>query len=509
MSIVAIEWGVTPVDLSKINADYACFIKIGDELADNAMALLEVAIARDQPDILYSDEAIVYGHPPKIFHFYKPDYSPDMLLSYNYIRNLLCVKARLLRTINIPKHTHYDHFLYEVLLAVLPSSKKITHIDEVLYYHRSDKKRIGYHDFYANIDQNAGRAALQRYCQANGIEAEVKDGRYHGTYHLQYAIQGQPLVSIIIPFKDQAALLHACITSIIEKSTYKNIEIIGIDNGSQKKETIALMASLQQKDSRIQFHTLAIPYNFSLLNNYAATYFAKGEHLLLLNNDTQVIEPSWIEALLEHSQRSDVGVVGAKLLYADGAIQHCGILLGPFDRHAHKGLDNEQTGYFYFPHVVRNYHALTFACVMIKADIFRQLNGLCEELPAAYNDIDFCARVSALGYQNVYTPYAVLYHYESKSRGFDDSPKKVQLTMQAKLITQARHPVLFEKDSMYNKHLTDRDSDFSEKPTGEHKPSLRRFIKKLRRACKAFGILTVSRFVINRLISELIVRIKK
>lgn len=449
------------VSFQNITHEYTLFIKSGDALSPYAAQYLNLNISQQAPDMLYSDEAMVFENRTTL-NFYKPDYSPELLLSMNYFGNLLCVKTSLLKKIDQLESTTYENFLYEVVLKTLPFCKKITHIDEILYSRNASKSNIRYQDFYANFDQAAGRKLLENYCRMNHIDAEVLDGRYHGTYRLKYKIQGDPLMSIIIPFKGMPKLLDTCITSILEKSTYKNFEIIGVDNGSEDDETLGLMRTLAQKDARVQFHTLAVPFNYSFLNNEAVKRFAKGEHIIFLNNDTEVIEPEWIEAMLEHSQRPEVGIVGAKLLYPDHSIQHCGIILGRLVLHAHRQLPDKQPGYFYFPHVVRNYHALTFACAMMKADLFKKVGGLNEHLKIACNDVDICARVSELGYYNVYTPYAVLYHYESKSRGMDDTSEKIMLASWERELAAQSTPSLFLRDSFYNKHLTQYEDDFSE-----------------------------------------------
>ncbi|MES2204574.1 MAG: glycosyltransferase [Pseudomonadota bacterium] len=486
------------IDFKSIDSEYIFFIKNGDALSDYAKQCLLFNLALKDSDILYSDEAIIDNNNKK-FNFYKPDYSPELILSMNYFRNLLCIKTSLLKEIKTIDSVCYENFLYELVLKILPKCKTITHIDEVLYHGYSPKNKVSYEDFYTDFDQVAGRKLLENYCQDNAIEVQVLDARYHGTYRLKYVIQGEPLISIVIPFKDMPELLDACITSILEKSTYKNFEIIGIDNGSKKETTLKLMQALKQKDLRVQFHSLDIPFNYSVLNNEAVNQFAKGEHIIFLNNDTEVIKPEWIEAMLEHSQRPQVGVVGAKLLYPDHSIQHCGMILGGLVLHAHRQLPDNQPGYFYFPHVVRNYHAVTFACTMMKTALFKEVGGLNETLKIACNDVDICARVSELGYYNVYTPYAVLYHYESKSRGMDDTPEKIMLADWERDIAAKCTPALFLRDSFYNKHLTRYDDDFSEGIREDIKGFALLFFQRLRRRYRELGFSGVGALIVKRL----------
>lgn len=490
---------LSDINFQTITSDYVFFISSGDALSTHAAQYVELHTAGQDFDLLYSDEAIIYGKHQKQFNFYKPGYSPDMILSMNYFGSLLCIKTSLLKKIERLESLSDQNFLYELILKTLPYSKKVLHIDEALYCRYSTKPSVSYEDFFAEFDQDAGKKLLENYCHENNIQATILDGRYHGTYRVKYALQDVPLVSIIIPFKDKSELLRACIFSILEKSTYKNFEIIGINNSSTEAETIELMQLLQEKDNRVRFYNLDIPFNFSTINNYAVNNFAKGEHVVFLNNDTEVIAPDWIEAMLEHSQHSQVGVVGAKLLYPDHSIQHCGFVLGGLIAHIHRQLDDNATGYFYFPHIVRNYHALTFACVMIKTSLFKKVDGLYEVLAVGCNDIDFCARISALGYYNVYTPYAVLYHYESKSRGLDNTPEKNIREKWELAIAAQRTPAVFLRDSLYNKHLSDCEPDFSEKISDDLKGLVLIFILRLRRRYRELGFWNICKLVVERL----------
>lgn len=486
------------INFESILDDYTLFIKNGDTLSPHVEKYLGLYLSQQMPDMLYSDEAITFDHRV-FFNFYKPDYSPELMLSMNYFGNLLCVKTSLLKKINKIDSTHYENFLYEIVLKTLPFCKKITHIDEILYYRTISKNKISYDDYYANFDQAAGRKLLENYCQDNQIDAKVLDGKYHGTYRIKYAIQHEPLISIIIPFKNKPDLLKTCINSILEKSTYQKFEVIGIDNGSTEQDVFDLMKAFEAMDSRLRFHSVDVPFNYSLINNIAVNQFAQGEHLLFLNNDTEVIEPAWIEAMLEHSQRPNIGFVGAKLLYPDHSIQHCGVILGRHTMHVHRQLPNNQSGYFYFPHVVRNYHAVTFACAMIKTALFKKIGGLNENLKVAFNDVDICARVSALGYYNVYTPYAILYHYESKSRGMDDTQEKIILATWESELAMQNTPSLFLRDSFYNKHLTQHDDDFSEGFKEDIKGLILILFFRIKRRIRELGFRKVCTLIFKRL----------
>tara|TARA_R110002072_G_scaffold77586_4_gene180733 strand:- start:535 stop:2100 length:1566 start_codon:yes stop_codon:yes gene_type:complete len=452
-------------NLSDISSDYVFFIRSGDFLSKNTSNLLLDAI-KNNPDLIYTDEAII-GNKISRLNFYKPDYSKDMLLSINYFRNLLVIKNDILQKIKIIKKNDDKTFFYDLILKVISISQNIYHIPEVLYFSKVDKKQVSYSDFYQDFDQIAGEKDLTTYCiENNFFDETVKSGLFHGTYRVQRQIKGNPLVSIIIPFRDQHELLDKCINSILSKSSYNNYEIIGINNGSEEKKTIELMKLLESSSSNISFYDCDIPFNYSKLNNIGVNKYSKGEYIVLLNNDTKVISENWIESLLEHAQRPDVGVVGAKLLYPDNTIQHAGIITtlhNNYTGHIFRNLPDEQPGYFFMPNVIRNYNALTFACVMINRENFNKLDGLDEELLVAYNDIDFCLRARKLGLLNIYTPYAKLYHYESKSRGVNDTDEKKNLAKKERDITIAKHPEYFAKDIYFNENLSTLSDECTEK----------------------------------------------
>lgn len=445
------------------SAEYVFFVKSGDELCKNAKKIVLKAIEKSNADIIYSDEAMVSKNGVERLNYYKPDYSPDMLLSLNYFRNLFCVKSSLLRVTKVAHDFSAQNLFYDIILGLLSNKIKIFHIDEVLYINHSEKNNITQDDFYENFNQEHGAQSLQKYCDKNNIEAEVLSGKYHATYRIKYKLIGEPLVSIIIPFKDQPELLKSCISSILKNTSYQNYEIIGVDNHSTENEILVLKQQFEQNDHRIKFINHNVPYNFSGVNNYAIKNYANGQYLILLNNDTEVISENWIEAMLEHAQRDEVGVVGAKLLYSDGTIQHAGGVTQCYMRHVFRCLAENDAGYFYFPQIQRNYSALTFACVMFKRSIYTKVDGLKEDLPIAYNDVDFCLRTIDAGFLNIYTPYAVLFHHESKSRGKNNTLKKRLAALRERRVAYQRSKKYFDRDRYYNKHLTFGHNVFIEK----------------------------------------------
>jgi GT2 family glycosyltransferase len=286
----------------------------------------------------------------------------------------------------------------------------------------------------------------------------VNNGKYPGTYKVSYKINGEPLVSIVIPFKDKPDLLKMSIESVLEKSTYQNYEIIGVSNNSEEKETFEMMTLLEKKDKRVKFVEYNKPFNYSAINNYAVDNIAKGEHIVLMNNDIEIITSKWIEELLHLSRRESTGVVGAKLYYPDDTIQHAGVIvgLGGVAGHSHKYFSQKTSGYFHRLHLIQNLSALTAALFMVKKSIYNEVDGLNEnDLRVAFNDVDFCLRVQEKGYLNVFTPYCEAYHHESVSRGAEDNPEKIKRFNNEVEYMKKRHSeILKNGDPFYNINLT-------------------------------------------------------
>jgi GT2 family glycosyltransferase len=354
---------------------------------------------------------------------------------------------------------------YDLYLKVLERANRVVHIPRVLYHWRKVPGSTASVFSEKSYAQDAGQRALGEAVRRRGLEASVEPGRFPGTYRVRHAIQGEPLVSIVIPFKDQAELLRTCLGSILRESTWENFEVIGVSNNSTDPETFDEMERWAAQDPRIRFVEHNVPFNFSEINNFAVREHARGDHVVLLNNDIEIITPDWIESLLEFSQREDVGVVGGKLYYPDGRIQHAGIILGigGVGGHSHKYFDRADHGYFSRPHVIQNMSAVTAACCMVKRRVYEQLGGLDQDnLRVAFNDVDFCLRVREKGYLNVFTPYCEAWHHESVSRGYEDTPEKQARFRDEVLYMLERHgPTLAAGDPYYNPNLTLEHENFS------------------------------------------------
>jgi len=422
-------------------------------------------INQTDADFIYSDEDFIDIEGECSNPHYKPDFSPDLLLSHNYITHFSCFRKTLLDKVG-----HFDSQFdgsqdYDLFLRLTEQTDNIQHIQKILYHWRTIEGSTSADSEAKPEAIERSKRVLENAMQRRGVEASIEYGNLNHFFRVKYAIIGQPLVSIIIPFKDKPELLDMCVNSILEKSSYENYEIIGISNNSESKEVFELMETLEKKDSRVSFYEYNTEFNYADINNHAVNTYAKGEHVLLLNNDIEVIEPSWIEAMLEHSQREEIGCVGAKLYYPDDTIQHAGVIigLGGYAGHSHKMYPRDNPGYFNRLNAIQNLSAVTAACLMIKKRIYQEIDGMdAVNFKVAYNDVDFCLRVMEQGYYNLFTPYAQMYHHESISRGYETTPEKIARFQTEKDALYKRHPYILENgDPYYNPNLTQDKEDFS------------------------------------------------
>ncbi len=416
------------------------------------------------PDLLYSDEdrLSVSGKEYSSPHM-KPDYNPDLLAATNYISHLLAVTRGLFDEAGGFCSGFSGAEEYDFILRCTEQASHIRHIPKILYHWRMEEERGGDRSTERRRRAEAGRRAIQAHYDRLGISAEVREGEYEGLYRARFALPGEPLVSILIPNKDHREDLKRCIVSIEEKSTYRNFEYIIVENNSEEEETFAYYKELEASSPRIRVVRWDGPFNYSDINNYGAS-FARGEYLLLLNNDTKVISGDWLEELLGYCVRPDVGAVGARLYYEDNTIQHAGVVLGfgGIAGHCFVQQPRENSGYYHRIISPQNYSAVTAACMMVKKSAFDQVGGLSPELAVAFNDIDFCLKLGRAGYRIVYNPYAELYHYESKSRGLEDTPEKEARFIKEISILESRWPEVFSRpDPYYNPNLSLKTQDFS------------------------------------------------
>ncbi len=450
---------------SMANGEYLLLLDNDDELTPDALYEMMKKLNESNADFIYSDEDFMDTEGNCHNPHYKPDFSPDLLMSHNYITHLSCFKRSLFEDVGGFDERFSGSQDFDLFLKMSEKANKIEHIPKVLYHWRMIEGSTSADSQAKPEALKISKQVLEEALQRRGINGWVENGNIDHYFRVHYTIKNDPLVSIIIPFKDKPELLSMCIHSILEKSTYKNFEIIGISNNSEEKETFELMKELEKLDKRVKFYEYNIEFNYAQINNYAVEHYAKGKHVLLLNNDIEVITPDWIEAMLEHSQRKEIGCVGAKLYYPNDTVQHAGIImgLGGYAGHSHKMSPRESQGYFNRLNAIQNLSAVTAACLMIEKSIYEEVDGMdAENFKVAYNDVDFCLRVMERGYRNLFTPYAEMYHHESVSRGYETTPEKIARFDKEKEALYNRHKEILENgDPYYNPNLSHSTEDFS------------------------------------------------
>ncbi|MHB9016316.1 MAG: glycosyltransferase [Sulfurovum sp.] len=476
--------GASNAALDLTVGEYIALMDNDDEITPDALYEVVKVINETGAEFIYSDEDKLEMDGTFSDPHFKPDFAPDMFLSQNYISHLGVIKKSLIEaaggfTVGLEGAQDYDLYL-----KILEYTNKIHHIQKVLYHWRKIPGSTAAEFGEKSYAQEAGRKSLENAMSRRGIKARVLNGLTCGTYKVEYQLLQYPLVSIIIPFKDKPELLTMCIESILNKSTYKSFEVIGISNNSSKKATFDEMKRLEKLDNKIKFYEYNVPFNYSAINNHAVNNYAKGDQIILLNNDIEIISPDWIECMLEHSQREEVGCVGAKLYFPNDTIQHAGIVLAPMTPHSlltvFLNFSRHSYGYFSRLKCVNNYNAVTAAMMMIRRELYLSLNGFDEDLPIAYNDIDLCLRAREKGYLNVFTPFAEAYHHESASRGKDIlSLEKVERMRLEAFKLKEKHRVFFSSsDQYYNKNLSLESDDFSLDFTMDQ-PTVENFTEKI------------------------------
>ena len=471
--------GASNAALALAEGEYIALMDNDDELTPNAFYEVVKAINSHNAEFIYSDEDKLEEDGTFSTPHFKPDFSPDMFLSHNYMSHLGVIKHSLLKevggwTVGVEGAQDYDLYL-----KVLEKTDKIHHIQKVLYHWRKVPGSTAAEFSDKSYAQEAGRASLENAMKRRGIDAEVENGITAGTYKVNYKIKGNPLVSIVIPFKDKPELLKMCIESILNKTTYKNFEIIGISNNSETKECFKEMKRLKKLDKRIKFFEYNVPFNYSEINNYAVNKYAHGEYIILLNNDIEIITSEWIEEMLMHAQRDSVGCVGAKLYFPNETIQHAGLPLAPNTSHAvntvYSMVDRNSNGYFARLKCISNYSAVTAACLMCSKEKFKKVGGFDERLKVAYNDVDFCLNFMDAGFYNLFTPFVEAYHHESASRGYEQSIKSIERREKEKYLMKSKHYEKFcNPDPFYSPNLSLYCIDFQVAPV--HTYSYRNFI---------------------------------
>jgi glycosyltransferase involved in cell wall biosynthesis len=447
--------GATNAALAQARGEFVVLLDHDDELTDDCLYELALCINRENPDYIYSDEDKILPDGQLSEPHFKPDWSPDTMMSTMYVCHVSCIRRELLTAVGGLRSDYDGCQDWDLVLRLTESTHRISHIPKVLYHWRiipaSTSADIAAKPYVLDASKRVREDALKRRGLTGTVEpVEQVKGYFRVNYHLQ----GDPLISIIIPSRDNSEVLSRCLNSIFEKSSYLNFELIIVDNGSLEPATLAYLDQVRTQANTTVIHHDA-PFNFSELCNIGASV-AQGDLLLFLNDDTEVISKDWLERMGGYAQLTHVGAVGAKLLYPNGSeIQHAGVLNledGPV--HAFLQLDADTPGYYMRNLLEYNWLAVTGACLMIEQSKFQVIGGFDETFPIAYNDIDLCLSLHNSGLYNVVCQAVRLIHHESVSRGLDHlSASKHARLLQEKRRLFEKHPHYFQFDPFHNPNL--------------------------------------------------------
>jgi GT2 family glycosyltransferase len=447
--------------LNSATGEFVAFLRAGDLLPEHA--LYEVAVAlggNERAEIVYTDLDGITSDGRRNNPWFKPGWDPDLLLGQDYVNNLAVYRRALVESVGGLRSGFDGAEFHDLALRTTAATTpdRILHLPAVLYHKRAENKDIDSQEALAGLCAvDASRRAVRDYLDSRGY----RDALVTRAPQISSAIRvvwplpkPEPLVSVIVPTRDRSELLAQCAEGLLQRTDYSNLELLIVDNGSTESATFALFDRLTSGDSRVRILRNPGPFNYSALNNAAAKE-AKGEVLLLLNNDVSVIEPSWLRELVSQAIRPDVGIVGAKLIFANESLQHGGVALGPdgFISHIHRSATRNDPGYFGQLALTRTLSAVTGACAAIRRAVFLEVGGLDEvNLQVAFNDIDLCLRIGDFGYRVVWTPFAELFHLECASRGRDyaDELQRPRFLRECEHMRNTWGPLLESADPFHN-----------------------------------------------------------
>jgi GT2 family glycosyltransferase len=444
--------------LSLARGEFVALLEWGDELAPDALfEVVKLLQEHTEADLVYSDEDEIDEEGNRSNPRFKPGWSPDLLLSVNYVSHLSVYRNALVKGIGGFREGFGGCQDYDLVLRATERTDQIHHIPKVLYHRRAAADNLASPNGDKRRARESTRQALADALERRGYKGSVEEGLLSERFRARFGIRGEPKVSVIIPTRDNVSYLKRCVESVERLTTYRNYELLIVDNDSRKPAMLDYLASIPHRV--VPFRE---PFNYSRINNFAVAQ-AEGEYVLLLNDDTEVISGGWVEAMLEHAQRPEVGVVGARLLYPDGRIQHGGVILGvgsPWEpgvaMHSHHFYSSESPGYSGTLAATTNYSAVTAACMLLRKSLFTEMGGFEEEnLPVQFNDVDLCLKIRERGYYIVYTPYAELYHHESVSRGLFSGSRTENIYM------RERWGEVMDKDPYYNPNFSRGYGDFN------------------------------------------------
>jgi O-antigen biosynthesis protein len=454
--------------LELAHGEFVALLDHDDVLPQHALYFVALTLNKiPDAQIVYSDEDKIDAHGVRLEPHFKSDWNPDLFFSQNYVSHLGVYKRELLTRIGGFRTGVEGSQDQDLLLRCLPytTDAQIVHIPKILYHWRAAEGSTALGSSEKNYTTQAGIKALEDYFTNNGPKGvTISEGVVPNTYRVRYPIPvAAPLVSLLIPTRDRLNLIETCVRSILEKTTYRNFEILILDNGSRELDTMRFLKQIVKDDSRVRVLRYDHPFNYSAINNYGVEQ-ANGSVIGLVNNDIKVINPDWLREMVSHVCRFEIGCVGAKLYYENDTIQHAGVIcgLGGVAGHIHREFPRTHPGYFARLVTIQALSVVTAACLLIRRKVYDEVNGLDEvNLKIAFNDVDLCLKVRAAGFRNIWTPYAELYHYESISRGTEDTPEKQARFLSEVLFMKNKWKAALELDPFYNKNLTRDRHDFS------------------------------------------------
>ena len=440
--------------LDLATGDYIALLDHDDILPMFSLFEIINTINKDkEAEFIYTDEDKLMEYKEnRLGPHFKPGYGPDTLRSYNYICHFSIFKKSLMDRL-VGFNSEFDGSQdYDLILRATEQANKIIHISKILYNWRMNEDSVALNSSAKPYAYEAAKKAITASLKRQNIEAEVLDSKIMGLYRIKYKVQGEPKVSIIILNKDHVKELKNCITSI-EKSSYKNYEILIIENKSENSKTFEYYDTLKEiQNIKVLKYDIKEneKFNYSKLNNYGVEN-SNGEYILLLNNDIEIISNEWLEEMLGICQRKDVGAVGAKLIYPDSKIQHAGVVLGltGIAGHVNSLMGKDEIGYMGRIMIQQNFNAVTGAMLMVSKENYIKVGKLDEDFAVAYNDIDFCLKLRELGKVNVYDPYVEAIHYESRTRGYEDTDEKKQRLKDESNKLKEKWMKYFEKEDEY------------------------------------------------------------
>jgi GT2 family glycosyltransferase len=445
--------------------EFVAMLDNDDELSVNALyEYVKLLNNNQEADLIYSDEDKIDVKGNRQQPFFKPDYSPELLLSMNYVCHFSMFRRSLINDIGGFRYGYEGSQDYDLILRFVEKTKpeRVFHIPKILYHWRKtpgSAATITEAKDYAFV---SAKKALSDYLERNNIDGEVVDGKFLGSYRVTRKTINNHKVSIIIMFKDHVETLKTCTTSILDKTNYRNYEIVLINNQSEQEKTFEYLERLRANPI-IQIMGYDKGFNYSAINNYIISQL-NSEYFILLSNNAEVISTDWIEAMLEFGQRKDVGAVGTLLYYSNGKIRHAGIIVGIRGAagNSHRYFRKNAMGYFGRIKIVQNLSAVSGACLMTKKSVFTEIDGFDENLSHHFFDVDYCLKIRERGYQVIYTPYAELFHHNPKNKGLEKYPDvKETFEKQKRYFQEKWKDLLTKGDPYYNPNLAIDKEDFS------------------------------------------------